>query len=103
METQFLEPSDIQETEITMQINTDFSTRQFPSLFSGCRHFISGFRDTYSESLRIKRAKQSYIPRSFGLLSGSVHPVLHLLLCINKIIGIIVQSIAHYKWSFPRR
>ena len=89
------------EIKINTETNTNISTRQSPSLFSGCRHFISGFRDTYSESLRVKRAEKSYIPRAFGLLSGSVHPILHLSLSSYKIVGIIVQSFAHDKWSLP--
>ena len=52
---QFLEPSGIRKR--IQRKNTDFSTGQSPSLFSGCRHFIFGFRDTYSESLRVKRAE----------------------------------------------
>ena len=47
----------IRHKEKNTEINTDFSTGQSPSLFSGCRHFTFGFRDTYSEFLRIKRAE----------------------------------------------
>ena len=49
--------------------------------------------------LGVKRAKQGYIPRPLGLLSRSVQLVLHLCLCIYKIIRIIAQSPAHNKRS----
>jgi hypothetical protein len=51
----------------------------------------------------VKRMEQSYVPWSLGFFSGPVHLVLLGSLRIYKIVGIIVQSLAHNEWPLPWR
>ena len=92
-----LVPPDIQKTKKTQAVD-----KGSPRVsFRGANISFKGYRDTYITPLRVKGTKQSYIPRAFGFLSGSIHPVHLLLLRIYKIICIIVQSLAHDKRSLP--
>jgi hypothetical protein len=51
----------------------------------------------------VKRMEQSYVPWPLGFFSGPIHLILLGSLCVDKIVCIIAQSLAHNEWPLPWR